>query len=155
MTTNQTFGYKDPLRILAWLETAFEKEKEKYEKVPVKPDLVPGHEAAQGWGYVVAGYSLVELSFKALLNVRGKTVPKKHSLSPLFILLDDHDKEILREYYADYRATIGGNVGAFPFETLDDFLGNLDGGQNNRGDYIGSFDWRYFPIEEKQSRICQ
>ena len=152
VTTNQTIGYKEPLSILAWLEAALEKEKEKYKKVPVKPDLVPGHESAQGWGYVVAAYSLIEMSFKALLHVRGKPVPKKHSLSPMFISLDDHDKKTLREYYADYRATMGGNIGTFPFETLDDFLKNLDGEQNNHGDYIGSFDWRYFPIEETQSR---
>ena len=70
----------------------------------------------------------------------------------MFISLDDHDKKTLREYYADYRATMGGNIGTFLFETLDDFLKNLDGEQNIHGDYIGSFDWRYFPIEVTQSR---
>ena len=64
MATNQTIDFKDPLWITAWLDTALEKEKEKYEKCPVKSDLLPGHEAAQAWGYVVAGYFLVEESFK-------------------------------------------------------------------------------------------
>ena len=152
MTANQTINFKDPLWITAWLDTAVQKEKEKYEECPVMPDRVPGHEAAQGWGYVVVGYFLVEESFKALLHVRGKRVPEKHSLSTLFKLLDDDDKEILREYYTDYRATIGGKVGLFPFKTLDDFLVNLDGDQNRHGDHIGSFDWRYFLIEEKRSQ---
>ena len=134
------------------METALKKEKDKYAKCPVMPDLLPGHEAAQGWGFVVAGYFLVEESFKALIHVRKNKVPAKHSLSVLFKLLDDNDKETLRKYYDDYRASIGGNIGAFPFKSLDDFLVNLDGGQNRRGDHIGSFDWRYFLIEEKRSQ---
>ena len=150
--TDKTIAYKDSLWIIAWLETALEKEQEKYKKCPVNSDLVPGHEAAQGWGYVIAGYSLLEQSFKALLHVRDKTVLTKHSLLPLFNLLDGRDKEILREYYVDYRTNVGGKIGIFPFETLDDFLKNLDGDQDNRGNHIGSFDWRYFPIEEKQSQ---
>ena len=153
MAANQTIDFKDPLWITAWLDTALKKEKEKYKKCPVMPDMVPGHDAAQGWGYVVAGYFLVEESFKALLFVRGnKTVPTKHSLSVLFNLLEDNDKVTLREYYDDYKATIGGTVGAFPFKCLDDFLVNLDGDQNPGGDHIGSFDWRYFLIEEKRSK---
>ena len=152
MANNQIIDFKDPMWITTWLDTALKKEKEKYEKCPVMPDLLPGHEEAQGWGYVVTGYFLVEKSFKALLFVRGKHVPAKHSLSILFNLLDDYDKEIIREYFTDYRATIGGKVGAFPFKTLDDFLINLDGDQNQRGDHIGSYDWRYFLIEEKRSQ---
>ena len=154
MATNQTAEFKDPLWIIAWLDTALKKEREKYKKCPVIPDVVPGQEAAQGWGYVVAGYFLVEESFKALLHVReGKKVPTKHSLSMLFNLLDDNDKTVLREYYGDYQATIGGTVGAFPFKSLDDFLLNFDGDKNARRDHIGSFDWRYFLIEEKRSKV--
>ena len=73
MAANQTIDFKDPLWIITWLDTALKKEKEKYKKCPVMPDLIPGHVAAQGWGYVVAGYFLVEESFKALLHVGGKT----------------------------------------------------------------------------------
>ena len=71
----------------------------------------------------------------------------------LFDLFEADDKETLCEFYTDYRETIGGRVGAFPFKTLDDFLANLDGDPNKqRDDYIGSFDWRYFLIEEKRSQ---
>ena len=112
---NQTIDFKDPLQITAWLDTALKKEKEKYEKCPVKSDLVPGHEVAQAWGYVVAGYFLVEESFKVLLYLRGEKVPTKHSLTMLFNLFEPGDKKILREYYSDYRATIGGYGGKFPF----------------------------------------
>ena len=152
MAANQTINFKDPLWITTWLDTALEKEKEKYRNCPVIPDYNPGYQDAQAWGYVVVGYFLVEEAFKALLYVRGKQVPAKHSLSTLFKLLDDNDKETIRKYYDDYRASIGGNIGAFPFKSLDDFLVNLDGGQNRRGDHIGSFDWRYFLIEEKRSQ---
>ena len=153
MATNQTIDFKDPLLITAWLDTALGKEKEKYEKCPVKSDLVPGHEVAQAWGYVVAGYFLVEESFKALLYLRSKQVPTRHSLTMLFDLFEPGDKKILREYYSDYRATIGGYGGKFPFGTLDEFLVNLDGDPNKKGDdHIGSFDWRYFLIAEKQSQ---
>lgn len=154
MKPKQNIDFKDPLWIVAWLDTALEKEKEKYTKCPVMPDMVPGHEVAQGWGYVVAGYFLVEESFKALLYVRGnKQVPTIHSLSFLFGMLENTDEGVLREYYDDFRSTMGGTIGAFPFQTLDDFLLNLDGETNSKGDHIGSFDWRYFPIEEKRSKV--
>ena len=122
MKPKQNADFKDPLRIVAWLDTALKKEKEKYAKCPVIPDMVPGHEVAQGWGYVVTGYFLVEESFKALLHVRGnKKVPKKHSLSFLFKMLEDNDKEVLREYYNYFLSTTGGTIGAFPFKSLDEF----------------------------------
>ena len=152
MTANQTTDFKDPLRIIMSLNTALKKEKEKYKKCPVMPDLSPDYMVAQAWGYVVASYFLAEESFKALLHVRGKKVPKIHSLSTLFDLFDSDDKTVLRGYYDDYRATIGGYIGTFPFRSLDDFLANLDGDKNKRGDHVGSFDWRYFLIQEKQSQ---
>ena len=37
---NQTIDFKAPLQLTAWLDTALEKEKEKYEKCPVKSDWV-------------------------------------------------------------------------------------------------------------------
>ena len=143
--------FKERIWVLAWLDAALEKEKEKYAKCPVTRDMVPGHEAAQSWGYVVAGYALVEQSFKALLHLREKDVPARHSLSKLFELLDKSDQAVLREYYADYKATADRGLNAFPYDSLDDFLKNLDGGENKRGDHIGSFDWRYFLIEEHRS----
>ena len=153
LMANQNIDFKDPLWITAWLDTALKKEQEKYKKYPVLPDFVPGHEVAQAWGYVVAGYLLVEMSFKALLYLRCKQVPTKHSLTILFDLLEADDRRTLCEFYTDYRETIGGRVGAFPFKKLNDFLANLDGAPNKQGnDHIGSFDWRYFLIEEKRSR---
>ena len=70
MATNKTITFKDPLWITVWLHTALKKEQEKYKQCPVMPDFAPGHEVAQAWGYVVAGYFLVEESFKALLYLR-------------------------------------------------------------------------------------
>lgn len=153
MATDQTIKFKDPLWILKWLDTALEKEKGKYQKCPVIPDMVPGHDAAQGWGYVVAGYFLVESAFKALMFARDeKKVPKTHSLSSLFKMLSDSDQAILREYYCDFKATIGGMAESSLFPILDDFLQNLDGDQDARGNHFGSFDWRYFLIEEQRSK---
>ena len=152
MLAKQAIAFKEPTWILAWLDTALEKEREKYEKCPPKPDVVPGHEAAQGWGYVVAGYSLLEAAFKAILFLRGKRVTTKHALLPLLGALDRNDKDIPREFYADYRGSMGGPIAAFPFATLDNFLANLDGDESARGDRIGSFDWRYYLIEEKRSQ---
>ena len=152
VTIQQTIDFREPTWIIPWLATALEKEKEKYKKCPVRRDLLPGHEAAQGWGYVVAGYFLVEESFKALLFVRGKQVPRKHSLSTLFDLCDDADRRVLREYYVDFRGSVGTPIGTYPFTSLDDFLTNLDGDKNKSDDHIGSFDWRYFLIEVFQSQ---
>ena len=71
----------------------------------------------------------------------------------LFDLFEPGDKDVLREYYSDYRATIGDHRANFQFTTLDEFLKNLDGTPNKKGtDHIGSFDWRYFLIEEARSQ---
>ena len=152
----KTIDFKDPLWMTGWLDTALTKEKEKYAQCPIKPDAFPGHNEAQAWGYVVAGYFLVEESFKALLHLRGKTVRPKHSLTMLFDLLDDpNDQNLLREYYSDYRETLGWPR-KFPFETLDAFLANLDGDPNHSGnDYIGSFDWRTTSSRRAEARSCQ
>lgn len=152
MATKQTINFKEPSSITTWLNAALKKEKEKYKKCPIMRDLIPDYVAAEGWGYVIAGYFLAEESFKTLLYVRGENVPKSHSLSTLFNLFDQNDKTIMREYYDDYQATIGGYRGMFPFKSLDDFLANLDGDKDRHGDHIGSFDWRYFLIEEKRSQ---
>ena len=93
----------------------------------------------------------MEESFKALLNVREKEVPATHSLSNLYKLLGPRDRKILREFYSDYRASIGGYKSRFRFKSLHGFLKNLDGGKNRHGNHIGSFDWRYFLIEEMRS----
>ena len=153
MAADQSIKFKKPSWILAWLDTALEKEKEKYQKCPVVPDMVPGHAAAQGWGYVVAGYFLVESAFKALVLMRDEMqVPKTHSLSSLFKMLTDSDQAILREYYCDFRATIGGTAETSVFPHLDDFLKNLDGDQDAGGNHFGSLDWRYFLTEEQRSK---
>ena len=151
--SKQTINFKDPRWIIMWLDTALKKEKTKYEKEPVKADMSPEHMVAQAWGYVVVGYFLVEEAFKALLHLRNKHVPRTHSLSILFGLFEDNDKGNLREFYTDYRATAGGRISEFPYETLEDFLANLDGDPKKKGnDHVGSFAWRYFLIEEKRSQ---
>ena len=133
-----------------WLNTALAMEKKKLRKCPVVNDLVPGHIVAQGWGYVVAGYSLVEQSFKALLHQRGKQVQPIHPLRTLFDSFSLHDKQILREFHSDYRAVQHKETNwLFPFETLDDFLKNLDGTDRR----TGSLDWRYFLIEKPQNAM--
>ncbi|MYA44554.1 MAG: hypothetical protein F4087_06345 [Gemmatimonadetes bacterium] len=143
--------YKKPPYVLVWLRAALEKEWQKYFATPVRPDLMPGHEAAQAWGYVVAGYFLLEQGFKAILHVRGKKPPKIHALSVLFAELSQEDQDTLRAHYDDFRQTFPG-IRSFPLGTLDDFLVNLDGERSSRGHYTGSFDWRYFPTEEGKGK---
>ena len=148
--SGNTINFKDALWMTAWLDMALKMEKDKLKSCPVIRDLVPGAEVAQAWGYVVAGYFLVEQSFKALLHVRKKRVPLKHSLTMLFEKMDQADQDLLREYYTDYKEAAGWSK--FPFSVLDEFLENLDGNPNNQEtDYLGSLDWRYFPIEESRS----
>ena len=145
MTDENT--YKEPLYICAWLETALKKEWQKYSAIPVTPDAVPGHEEAQGWGYVVAGYFLIEQGLKAVLHLHGVQPPKTHALSVLFAELPEEDQAVLRAYYDDFRHTLPG-MASFPMGTVDEFLVNLDGSKDSRGQYIGSFDWRYFLTEK-------
>ena len=139
--------YKDPRYVLTWLDTALKKEWQKYTATPVTPDMIPGYDIAQAWGYVVAGYFLIEQGLKAVLYMRGGEPPKIHALSGLFTKLSAEDQNVLREYYDDFRHAFPG-ISSFPLTTLDGFLKNLDGGRNNQGRHIGSFDWRYFPTEE-------
>ena len=140
-------AYKKPLYVRAWLDAALNKEWEKYAATPVTPDMVPGHELAQAWGYVVAGYFLIEQGLKGVLYVRGVEPPKTHALSVLFAELSPNDQDVLRAYYDDFHHTFTG-MSSFPLATLDEFLVNLDGAQNSREHYIGSFEWRYFLTEE-------
>lgn len=153
MRGGRKISFKPPHIIQMWLEAALKHEKLKYEKAPVGRDMVPEYEMAQGWGYVVAGYSLLEQSMKALVHLRRvHHVPSGHSLSVLFDLFETKDKEDLREFYSDYKATAPG-MDAFPFITVDEFIENLDGDTNRRGsDHIGSSDWRYSPIEVAKSQ---
>ena len=139
-------AHKEPPYVLVRLDAALKKEWQKYTVAPVTPDMDPGHEVAQAWGYVVVGYFLIEQGLKAVLYVRGGEPPKTHALSVLFGELPTEDQDALRAYYDDFRHTFPG-MGSFPLATLDDFLVNLDGGRNGRGRYIGSFDWRYFLTE--------
>jgi len=140
-------AYKEPIYLCAWLKTALKHEWQKYAATPVKPDMVPGYELAQAWGFVIAGYSLLEQGLKAVLHMRGKQPERTHALSVLFAELPHEDQNLLRAYYDDFRNTFLG-MRSFPLPTLDDFLVNLDGANNHRGQPIGSFDWRYFLTEE-------
>lgn len=140
-------NYKEPLYICSWLDTALKKEWQKHSTTPVTPDMMPGHEAAQGWGYVVAGYFLIEQGLKAVLHLRGIRPPRIHALSVLFTELPAEFQDALRTYYDDFRHSAPG-MSSFPLATLDEFLVNLDGGRDDRGQFIGSFDWRYYLTEE-------
>ena len=125
-------AYKDPLYVWAWLDAALNKEWQKYAATPVTPDMGPGHELAQAWGYVVAGYFLIEQGLKGILYVRGIQPRKTHALSVLFTELSAKDQDVLRAYYDDFHHTFPG-MSSFPLATLDEFLANLDGVQNSRG----------------------
>lgn len=141
--------YKKTAEIQMCLRTALCMERQKYKKVPVTRDMIP-HMVAQGWGYVVAGYSLVEQGLKAILHVRGGEPPRTHDLFCLFAELCAPAQDDLRAYYDDFRCKAPG-MSDFPLATLDDFLRGLDGRKNCRNRpsrHVGSFDWRYFLTEE-------
>lgn len=139
--------YKDADRIITWMDAALKMEWQKFEATPVKPDLLPGYELAAGWGYVVAGYFLMEQGLKAVLDIRNINPPKTHVLSSLFKKLPVKDQKVMKVYYDDFYHTFTG-MSSYPFATLEGFLDNLDGRRNGLGRPIGSFDWRYFLTEE-------
>lgn len=136
--------YKEPRDVWLWLDVALKKERQKYAATPVTPDMIPDHEVAQAWGYVVTGYFLIEQGLKAVLYVRGSNPPQTHTLSTLFGKLPAENQDVLRMYYDDFLHAFPG-MNSFPFATFDKFLENLDGGQNGRG----HFDWRYCPTEAR------
>lgn len=129
------------------LNVALDVEREKYAKIPIKRDLIPDYEVYQAWAYVVAGYFLLEESLKLLAHLRGANPAKTHTLFDLYKLLPSHDKDLLREYYRDYRNEEAVEYGTrFRFSMLGDFLMELDGPKHG-GKRVGSFDWRYYFIE--------
>ena len=113
--------YRKPSDVRIWLDTALKKEREKYKNMPVKRDMIPNHELARAWGYVVAGYFLIEQGLKAVLYVRNNEPPKTHVLSCLFTKLSEEDRNVLREYYHDFRHACPG-MSSFPSERFDEFL---------------------------------
>ena len=140
--------YKEPISVWWWLHTALNMEWRKYLAVKANPDLILKDEwSVQIWGYVVIGYSLIEQCLKAILFMRNTCPPKTHGLVELFHKLKDDDQQVIREYYRDFRCHFF-EMNSFPFSTLDNFLSNLDGSQKNQ---TGSFNWRYFLIEEVNS----
>ena len=145
---SNTIIYKELHEIIIWLDTALNLEWQKYAATPVRPDLDPDHMVAQGWGYVITGYSLIEQGLKAVLHLCGVEPPKTHVLSDLYTRLPSENQEVLRAFYDDFRHTFPG-MHAFPLTTLDKYLVNLDGVKNSRDRYFGATDWRYFLTEEK------
>lgn len=144
--------FKDAGEAAFSLESALKMERDKYANCPVKNDLISEYIYTQAWGYVVAGYFLLEQSLKLLLRVRNKPHGPIHTLwDGLFSKLPEDDKNVLREYYRDFRSVFK-NAKTFPFLELDDFLKNLDGGKNDKDKHVGSLDWRYFPVEKAQER---
>ncbi len=152
MSSKQEIKFKIPAVMAHQLVTAVKKEKEKYQACPVEPDLVPQHEMAQGWGSVVAGYFLVEQAFKALLHIREQKPKKIHPLTKLFEQIKVADQSTLRKFYDDFKSCTDRTGKIFPFDSLDDFLRNLDFGSSEDQSPQGSLDWRYFLIAEGECK---
>ncbi len=150
--TKEKFNFKDAnFATVHGLVTALRMEKDKYAKCPVKPDLSAEYEVYQAWGYVICGYFLLEESFKLLIHIREGKPGRTHGLDELFRQLPEADKVLLREYYDDFRGVFSFEKNmTFPFPYLDDFLTNLDG-VKYKGKHVGSFDWRYYLIENPKS----
>lgn len=137
----------DPERQLycvAYLEAALEMEKKKLDRVPVTRDSAPGYTDAMAWGYVVAGYFLLEQALKFLISVRGEPFPATHSLSFVFGKLSNRDREVLQEYYRDFCCSYE-KARDFPIPELEIFVKNMDAEANSEK---GPLAWRYFLIQE-------
>ena len=98
-------NFQDSEDIVFCLNAALKQEKKKYENVPIVPDLMPEFLMTQAGGPLLLLTALMELSSEALLHVPEKLVPAKHSLPTPFNLFDSGDKEILRSFYTDFKAT--------------------------------------------------
>ena len=128
------------------LSTALRAEQNKHLLCPVS-GYPQEHANAQGWGYVVAGYSLLEQSLKLLLGLENKTPRHSHGLLDLFQELSSTSQGTLREYYDSYRHGYG-DPKEEAWKDLEAFLKNLDGRKGNNNQDMGSIDWRYY-ISEK------
>ena len=152
MTTNQTIDFKDPLWITAWLSIALEKEKKKYKKCPVTPDPRSGARGRAGMGIrrrwlfprrgVVQGASVSARQASADQAFADNTIR----------LVRAGRQGILREFYSDYRAAIGGARGRFPVQDS----GRLPDESRRRSEQTGRRPCRFvrlavFPHREQRS----
>lgn len=133
---------KDSSKTSKWLDAALEFERKKYASNPIQRDIVVEFNYAQAWGFIVAGYFLLELSLKALSHRCNCEIKRNHALYKLFKRLPDEQKSILRLHYTDFVNTFPKLAQETPNE-IDQFFKSLDGDHSR-----GSFDWRYYLIEE-------
>ena len=135
------------------LDIALRLERRKYDRFPIQRDLVVDYEYYQGWGYVVVAYFLLEKALKLLLYQTRGNDDTTHTLhEDLYRKLPDVEKALLCAYYDDLRGVLAFEKQmAFPYETLPDFLSELDG-VKDQGRYVGSFDWRYYLIEHPKGQ---
>lgn len=138
------FDYKNSSKISAWLNTALVSECQKYKSNPIYSDIVVEFNYAQAWGFIVAGYFLLEQGLKALLHKYKCEIERTHELYKLFERLPDEQKNNLRRHYSDFVRVVPELKQNAPNE-IDIFLMNLDGDQSK-----GSLDWRYYLIEERR-----
>lgn len=131
---------------VAYLQVALEMEKKKLDSVPVIRDKAPGYTDAMAWGYVVAGYFLLEQALKFLISVRGEPFPATHSLSLIFGHLSNRDREVLQEYYRDFCCSYE-KARDFPIPELEIFVKNMDVEENAEK---GPLAWRYFLIQKPE-----
>lgn len=130
------------------LDVALRLERRKYDTFPIQRDLVVDYEYYQGWGYVVVAYFLLEKALKLLLYQTRAKDDTTHTLhEDLYAELPEVERALLCAYYDDLRGVLAFEKQMdFPYETLPDFLSELDGVKEH-GRYVGSFDWRYYLIE--------
>ena len=145
--------YKDLIWVLANIDGALKLERERFKQNPVKPDLIPQYIALQAWSYVVVGYNLIEQGIKGVLVQRSgfelDDRKLKHKVKPLFDLLADEQREVLKRVYADFLEHFVSVCYDKPESDslrsqcpdVGSYLANLDEG-------MGSVGWRYFLIEE-------
>ena len=149
--SQKTIKHEGSALACTWLVAALEKEHQKYAICPANhSELVDECIALDSWGFVLAGYNLLELSFKLQLhqlNLLHQRLQWTHSLTLLFNGLPSDKQEILAGYYDDFPSNGGRNNASFPFTSIEEFLNNQDGDR-----LTGSLDWRYFLVEEEQSQ---
>ena len=127
------------------LERALKVEKAKWAGCPLHPNSPTMFVGIHEWGWIVAGYHLIEIALTGIAIARTGKRKRTHKLVTLYNEIPNEDQNILSGFYDDYRAT-AESIRGRGSERLEEFLENLDGPCGGNG----SVAWRFLVMEKRE-----
>ena len=150
------YGVAVPVDTLAFhrMQTACERTRKIAAENPVRPDLVPDHEAAEAWPLITAAYNGIEQALKMLLLVPQNTAftmeqlkkkPFGHDLEALYGALEPADRDYIEQHFGEHWSVNEYRDLKLGFNTAQEFIAHINKSQPQEG----SLAWRYVLLDMK------